>query len=83
MVVEAAYPSTTGRAGPGDQNMVWPKTADGQKQFIADVIRTVKQAPEHRGIGVIYWIGGFFGGGTALFDQQGNPKPVLDVLAGQ
>ena len=93
MVVETAYPSRGAAPSPGAaKNMIWPLTPDGQKQFLTELIQTVKEAPDHRGIGVNYWrpeatfvpgaTGGRGGGPDAnsLFDSKGNPLPAMDVL---
>jgi arabinogalactan endo-1,4-beta-galactosidase len=56
MIVETAYPSRDVHPSlAAAKNMVWPMTPAGQEQFLADLIKTVKAAPEGRGIGVIYW----------------------------
>jgi arabinogalactan endo-1,4-beta-galactosidase len=71
--------------------MKWPMTPEGQKQFLAEVIKTVKEAPEGRGIGVNYWrpeetyipnATGHFNGPDAnsLFDAKGSPLPAMNVL---
>lgn len=90
MVVETAYPSRAGR-GPiaaAAKNMIWPMTPEGQKQFLTELIRTVKAAPEGRGIGVNYWHpeatfvpngGGRGPDGNSLFDATGAPLPGMDV----
>jgi arabinogalactan endo-1,4-beta-galactosidase len=93
MVVETAYPSRDVHPPPAAaKNMIWPMTPEGQKQFLADLIRTVKAAPEGRGIGVNYWhpeatyvtnaSSGRFSGPdpNSLFDNKGNPLPALNVL---
>jgi arabinogalactan endo-1,4-beta-galactosidase len=92
MVVETAYPSRDVHPTPAAaKNMIWPMTPEGQKQFLADLIQTVKAAPEGRGIGVNYWhpeatyipnATGRFRGPDAhsLFDAKGNPLPALNVL---
>jgi len=93
MVVETAYPS---REAPGRplspaaaRNMIWPMTPEGQRQFLAELIQTVKDAPGHHGIGVNYWHpeATYVPGGTSfgpdrnsLFDAKGNPLPALSVL---
>ena len=94
MVVETAYDSRgqmrTDRAA---KNLVWTLTPEGQKQFLADLIRTVKEAPEGRGIGVNYWApegthstnsiagGRRRGPGPrSLFDNRGYPLPAMYVL---
>jgi arabinogalactan endo-1,4-beta-galactosidase len=93
MVVETAYPSQDSHPSPAAaKNMIWPQTPEGQKQFLADVIKTVKEAPEGHGIGVIYWhpeatwfpnpAGGRTGrpDANSLFDARGNPLPAMNVL---
>jgi arabinogalactan endo-1,4-beta-galactosidase len=92
MVVETAYPSRGNPPNAGAaKNMIWPLTPEGQKQFLTDLIKTVKEAPEHRGIGVNYWhpeatfIPGAAGGRggpdqNSLFDGKGNPLPALSVM---
>ena len=92
MVVETAYPSRDIRPSPAAaKNMIWPMTPEGQKQFLADLIKTVKEAPEGRGIGVNYWhpeatystnTTGRHGGPDAnsLFDAKGSPLPAMNVL---
>ena len=88
MIVEAGYPSRdTHPSAAAAPYMVWPETPAGQKQFLADLIRTVK---EGGGIGVNYWhpettfIPGNtnrWGGPNAdsLFDAAGRPLPAMDV----
>lgn len=92
MVVETAYPNRDVNPPPASlKNMKWPMTPEGQKQFLADVIKTVKEAPEGRGIGVNYWrpeetyipnATGRFSGPDAnsFFDVKGNPLPAMNVL---
>jgi arabinogalactan endo-1,4-beta-galactosidase len=93
MVVETAYPSRDSHPSPAAaKNMIWPQTPEGQKQFLADVIQVVKEAPEGHGIGVNYWhpeatyfpnsTGGWTGRPDAhsLFDARGNPLPAMNVL---
>ena len=93
MVVETAYPSRGAPPSPAAaKNMIWPLTPEGQKQFLVELIQTVKEAPEHRGIGVNYWhpeatfvpgASGGRGGGpdrNSLFDAQGNPLAAMSVL---
>jgi len=93
MVVETAYPTRGAPPNAGAaKNMVWPLTPDGQKQFLADLIQTVKDAPGHHGIGVNYWhpeatfvpnAGRGGRGGpdpNSLFDSQGNPLPAMFVM---
>ena len=93
MVVETAYPSRDTHPSPAAaKNMIWPQTPEGQKQFLADVIKTVKEAPAGHGIGVNYWhpeatyfpnpAGGWIGrpDANSLFDARGKPLPAMNVL---
>lgn len=93
MVVETAYSAKETHPSPAAaRNMIWPQTPEGQKQFLADVIRTVKEAPEGHGIGVNYWhpeATYFPRGGrgwaaghdfNSLFDSRGHPLPAMNVL---
>jgi arabinogalactan endo-1,4-beta-galactosidase len=95
MVVETAYPTRGNPPSAGAaKNMTWPLTPEGQKQFLTELIQTVKEAPGHHGIGVNYWhpeatfvpgaTGGRGGGPDAnsLFDAKGNPLPAMDVMGG-
>jgi arabinogalactan endo-1,4-beta-galactosidase len=94
MVVETAYDSRGQPRSPAAaKNQVWTLTPGGQKQFLEDLIRTVKDAPEGRGIGVNYWapegthstnsVAGRRGrgpGSRSLFDDRGYPLPAMYVL---
>ena len=90
MVVETAYPSRAVKLAPAAvKNMIWPMTPEGQKQFLADVIRTVKEAPEGRGIGVNYWRPEatympnrerWGPDANSFFDAKGYPLPAMNVL---
>jgi arabinogalactan endo-1,4-beta-galactosidase len=91
MVVETGYPARPRRLTPGQaKNMVWPMTPEGQRQFLAEVIQAVKQAPDGHGIGVNYWHPESTITRTpttrpnadvnSLFDANGNALPAMDVL---
>jgi arabinogalactan endo-1,4-beta-galactosidase len=91
IIVETAYPWRDAQRWSARKNMAWPISADGQKQFMEDLIRTVRQAPEGRGIGVVYWHPEpvpsrnstgvqWNGGDTTLFDSDGNALPAIDAL---
>jgi arabinogalactan endo-1,4-beta-galactosidase len=95
MVVETAYPTRDVNPVPAARkNMIWPMSPEGQAEFLADVIKTVKAAPEGRGIGVNYWrpeitymtnsTGRFRGpDANSLFDAKGHPLPAMSVLGPQ
>ena len=88
-VVETAYPYRPLKRSEGQENMLWPQTREGQKQFLRDLIATVREAPGGRGLGVLWWypesipVQGlhiWHGGATAMFDGTGNALPVLDAM---
>ena len=91
LIVETAYPSRDADYWSQRKNMAWPISADGQAQFLADLIQTVRATPDGRGMGVLYWQpelmpsktrqerGGHLGA-MSLFDADGNILPALDVL---
>jgi arabinogalactan endo-1,4-beta-galactosidase len=92
MIVETAYPSRDIHPTPeAARYMIWPMTPEGQKEFLADLIKTVKEAPDGRGIGVMYWHpeATYIPGATerrdrpdpnSLFDGKGHPLPAMNVL---
>jgi arabinogalactan endo-1,4-beta-galactosidase len=89
MVVETAYPyrnEAAWRKNPKKKNLNWPISPKGQQAFLADVVTAVRQTPNKRGIGVIWWypesipakgLRVWNGGATALFDSQGNALPAI------
>ena len=92
MIVETAYPTRDVHpSAAAAKNMTWPMTPAGQKEFLADLIATVKAAPDGRGIGVMYWHpeATYIPGATnrwarpdpnSLFDAKGYPLPTMNVL---
>jgi len=91
MIVETGYPSVDIHPSPeAARYMPWPMTPAGQKQFLVDLIRIVEGAPDHRGIGVIYWhpeatfVPGATGRGSgpdarSFFDEKGRALPAIDA----
>lgn len=69
----------------------WPLTPAGQKAFLADVIRAVRQTPDGLGRGVLWWapealpVGGIRAGlnRRALFDERGNALPAISAFGGK
>lgn len=62
MVVETAYPWTTGYADNATNVLDatslisgYPITAAGQQAFLEKLMATVKSVPNNRGLGVVYW----------------------------
>ena len=91
-VVETAYPyrsMTFSKVDGWEKRMQWPMTPVGQKDFLAELIHTVQQTPNGRGIGVLWWypesipvkdLHVYNGGTTALFDAEGNALPAMEVF---
>lgn len=93
LVVETAYPyraldvSSMERADP--THMRWSMSPEGQKSFLAEIVQAVRETPDGRGLGVLWWypeaipVQGLYiwnEGATALFDQNGNVLPAMDVF---
>jgi arabinogalactan endo-1,4-beta-galactosidase len=94
IIVETAYPnSAVERFEPGaDPNdaMPWPMSPEGQREFLAALVRTVRRTPDNRGRGVVWWYpesvpantrGGWYNGKMALFDPNGLALPAMQSLA--
>lgn len=89
VVVETAYPW---RQGEQTENMDWPQTPLGQRQFLDDVIGAVQSTPGGLGKGVLWWypesiptksLKVWMGGRMALFDQEGRALPALDAYGSE
>ena len=70
LVVETGYGRSHVKVNP---SMLWPETPEGRRQFMADLINTVRRAP--RGIGVMYWAPEH-----EAWQADGEPGPVVSVL---
>ena len=82
MVAETGYAQSGGEAVMKQRKYnLWPGTPQGQLQFMADVITTVKSVPG--GMGVYYWApeGRALGAGNSLWNSDGSPAPAVSVLA--
>jgi arabinogalactan endo-1,4-beta-galactosidase len=87
MVLETHSPwedSDTGLDPP------WPKTPEGQKQFLIDLQNVMLNLHNNAGAGIVWWypeavllpgFGIYNGGETALFDGSHNALPALDTFA--
>jgi arabinogalactan endo-1,4-beta-galactosidase len=89
VIVETAYPWKNAEYWAGRKNMAWRISPAGQKQFLAELVKTVRETPDGRGVGVVWWHpesvaiqgrGAWQGGAMALFDNDGNALPAIDVL---
>jgi arabinogalactan endo-1,4-beta-galactosidase len=81
MVAETGYTQSGGDAVMKQRKYnLWPGTPQGQLQFLADVISTVKDVPG--GMGVYYWApeGRTLGSGNSLWNSDGSPAPAVSVL---
>lgn len=73
MVAETGYPQRGGDALMTQKKYnLWPGTPEGQLQFMADLVNTVKRAG---GLGVFYWAPE-----GALWNADGSPAPAMSVL---
>lgn len=93
MVVETAYPNrndfSRGKGTWTQARMAWPLSPGGQRDFLRDVVRVVRNTPGDRGLGVIWWypesipVSGthiWFNGAMAQFDRNGNVLPSAGVF---
>jgi arabinogalactan endo-1,4-beta-galactosidase len=65
------------RAGP------FPETPAGQRAFLEEVQRIVRETPNGRGRGVFWWEPAVTPGAISsrgMFDEQGNALPVINVF---
>ena len=62
---------------------------EGQESFLAELVQTVWETPNGHGLGVLWWfpeavpvqgLSVWNDGATALFDQNGNVMPAMDVF---
>lgn len=90
VVVETAHPH---RLAPGRTTVAsrqkhplpYPATPDGQRQFLAELLRVVRATPDGLGRGVLWWgaeyvpVEGMRTGwaSKAMFDAKGNALPVF------
>jgi arabinogalactan endo-1,4-beta-galactosidase len=74
MVAETGYSKTGGdRLMSRDKYNLWPGTPQGQLQFMADIVNTVKA--QANGLGVFYWAPE-----GALWNSDGTPAPAISVM---
>jgi arabinogalactan endo-1,4-beta-galactosidase len=71
LVAETGYGASQ-RPGP-NPDMMWPLTQVGRIQFMADLINTIKAAPN--GLGAMYWAPEF-----GVWNPDGSPGPTVFVL---
>lgn len=89
LIVETAFPWKETGEEKGEEDHTWEwdehggKTREGQKAYLEFMMKTVSEIPHHLGRGVI-WYGGTSHGSAkgGVFDEQGNPLPVLEAFRG-
>jgi arabinogalactan endo-1,4-beta-galactosidase len=80
-LVEVAYNWRT--AEYDDEPGPFPETPEGQKQFLEDVDRIVRETPSNRGKGIFWWEPAVSRSPIAsrgMFDNAGNALPVINVF---
>jgi arabinogalactan endo-1,4-beta-galactosidase/beta-glucanase (GH16 family) len=94
MVVETAYPHRSnisrGKGSWTEDRMAWPISPEGQRDFLEAVVRVVRNTPDNRGLGVIWWypesipVSGthiWFNGAMAIFDNEGKVLPAAGAFS--
>ncbi len=86
LIAETSYPW---RQMTKIDAMRWPQTPAGQKQFVQDLTSVIKNAPDHHGLGFVWWYPDAIpvqglriwrNGAEALFDEKGNALPALEAF---
>ena len=90
VIVETAYAWKDAARWSSRKNMAWPISAEGQKQFLSNLIQTVRETPGNHGVGVIWWhpesvpskgsTRPWNGGAMSLFGDDGEILPAIDAL---
>ena len=78
IITETGYPQSGGQNVTSRKYMEWPGTPQGQLQFMADLVNTVRRLPY--GLGVLYWGPEGRGRGNALWNSDGSPAPAIFLL---
>jgi arabinogalactan endo-1,4-beta-galactosidase len=81
ILVEVAYNWRT--AEYDDEPGPFPETPEGQKQFLEEVDRIVRETPHNRGKGIFWWEPAVARSPIAsrgMFDQSGYALPVINVF---
>jgi len=95
VVVETGYPWTRERGGlfngdPAKLKTPYPPTPDGQRDFLAELLKIVRSTPDGHGRGVLYWAPEWIAvkgmdspyQNLALFDFEGNALPGIKAFEG-
>lgn len=99
-VVETAYPWTLDRDRHSKEHLLheqsktlatFPATPDGQANFLNELRRILREVPDGRGKGILYWAPTWISGSgpwtgwdnLATFDFSGNALPAVKALGGK
>jgi arabinogalactan endo-1,4-beta-galactosidase len=77
LVAETGYSQSGGDQVMTRKYMEWPGTTEGQLQFMADLVNTVRRSPS--GLGV-YYRAPEGRRGNGLWTPEGEPAPSIFVL---
>ena len=89
LIAETSYPWRPIEGMSNKPALSWPQTPEGQKQFLNDLVAAIGAAPEHRGLGFVWWypeaipappLQIWRNGAEGLFDREGNVLPALDLF---
>ena len=82
VIVETAYDWRTGEQFKAGQAPPYPQTPEGQRDFLAAVVRAIKETPDGLGKGVFWWEPMAEGAiaKRSLFDDQHNALPAIHVF---
>lgn len=92
LLAETAYAWAPVTDIEGRESMEWPMSKAGQLQFLEETRQVLLDAPEHRGLGYIWWYSDSIPvpdkslhiwreGHEALFDNDGEALPVLSAFS--
>jgi arabinogalactan endo-1,4-beta-galactosidase len=91
IIAETAYPFEESTVWKGQRkSLAWPLTLEGQKQYLADLLKLVRETPNGLGAGLLYWYPEsvppkdslermWNNGEAAMFDHDGNALPAFDA----
>lgn len=91
LIAEAAYPWNEGNEHQKFHGMKldWPQSPEGQQAYLRDVIRAVRELPENKGIGVMWWHPDsiavkdrnvWMAGSCAMWKPDGTCLPALECF---
>ncbi len=89
LIAETAFPASSWAIGPQQTvYQTYGRTPEGQAKYLKDLIATVKGAPNHSCIGVLWWAPEWITtpklrayANCPLFDSDFNALPAIDALS--